>query len=247
MKEYDIVYSIGSNCACAIYLNKNNLRKISGPFDWLTGADFKSRIALILNDFDGFMNIEDFEAVFQDRSVENEYYINKKTNFSFLHDFPKNVALKDCFEEVKQKYDRRIARFYRNINENSKVLLVWFSLDSKINDGELVDASNKLNKKFNKNIDILIIEHDEQLDHKTIKYNELSQNIMKYTLFAKKDDEVEGFTRGNIKKCNQIFKKYYLNYSLSHKFKIALLKPLINFIPIKKLRKKVRNKVLHHE
>ncbi len=46
--KYDIIYSLGSNCACALYLNKYALRTTSGPFDWVSEMSFENRIDLIL-------------------------------------------------------------------------------------------------------------------------------------------------------------------------------------------------------
>ena len=54
MKKYDIIYSIGRDCACASYLQQNGLRLTSGPFDWLTNAGFEDRFELMLNDFQCF-------------------------------------------------------------------------------------------------------------------------------------------------------------------------------------------------
>lgn len=34
--KFDMIYSIGEDCACSLYMNKLKLRKVSGPFDWLT-------------------------------------------------------------------------------------------------------------------------------------------------------------------------------------------------------------------
>ena len=63
MLKYDIIYSIGSNCACALYLNQNDLRLTSGPFDWITGVDFNTKINFILEEFKGFCDKNNLEYI----------------------------------------------------------------------------------------------------------------------------------------------------------------------------------------
>ena len=55
MKKFDIIMSIGADCACAMYMKKHVMRTFSSPFDWLTHADFETRMDLIFNDFEKFL------------------------------------------------------------------------------------------------------------------------------------------------------------------------------------------------
>lgn len=43
MNRYDVIYSLGRDCSCAMYMRQTNLRSCSGPFDWLTHAGFEKR------------------------------------------------------------------------------------------------------------------------------------------------------------------------------------------------------------
>ena len=52
MKKFDVIMSLGADCACAMYMKKHVMRTFSSPFDWLTHADFETRMNLILNDFE---------------------------------------------------------------------------------------------------------------------------------------------------------------------------------------------------
>lgn len=206
------------------------------------------RIRLIADDFNGFINIEDFEKIPQaPKNEKTDYYKNTKTGFSFLHDFPQNIPLSESFDSVKQKYLRRIDRFYQNIRAGANVLLVWFSLDEQTKNEDIIEASTCLNEKFHKNIDFLIIEHDESLLNQNIKFSLLTPNIFKYQLYAKNLLEEHDFTKGNVKKCTAIFRQYSLTLSFSQKAKYFLLKALCNCIPFKKIRKRTRKKLLHHD
>lgn len=121
--KYDIVYSIGHDCACSMYLRKHNLRVVSGPLDWLTSVPAHNRFDLLLNDFEGFMNQDDFQFVEKNPNIVNDdkcdYYKNTRTGLYFYHDFPVNVPLGQSFPDVEKKYKRRIDRFYQNIKNTN--------------------------------------------------------------------------------------------------------------------------------
>ena len=122
-KKYDVIYSIGNNCGCAMYLNMLGLRIASGPFDWVTGANsLEERINIILNDFNRFIDKDDLICL--NRGVHNNIsYSNKYNDLIFMHDFDKNCLFDDMYPKVKEKYDRRIQRFIDNI-KSKKVLLI---------------------------------------------------------------------------------------------------------------------------
>lgn len=248
VKKYDIIYSLGSNCACALYLNKNNLRNTSGPLDWVVGMNFNQKIELILNDFKEYCDLEDLEIISTEN--ENNKHIsckNKKNGCLFLHDFPINIPIEVSYSEVAEKYNRRIKRFYNNIFTKEKVLLVWFSLDQKTQEEDIKQASNKINQKFGKEIDILCIEHNENLKEEEIKVQKISKNAIKVELYAKNHENIDGFSKGNVRKCNKIFKQYALKQPFAKVIKRLVIKILCNLIPIKKLRKKCRHQWLYEK
>lgn len=59
MNRYDVIYSLGRDCSCAMYMRQTNLRSCSGPFDWLTHAGFEKRFELMINNFDEFLEQSD--------------------------------------------------------------------------------------------------------------------------------------------------------------------------------------------
>ncbi len=245
--KYDIIYSIGSNCACALYLNQNDLRLTSGPFDWITGVDFNTKINFILEEFKGFCDKNNLEYIVYNENPTYNQYKDIQNGCLFLHDFPKDSSFELSYPQVKDKYNRRIKRFYDNLSQKNKVLLVWFSLDRKVTDDDIIKASAALNKKFNKEIDLLIIEHnDSMINQKPLK-RQINNNITKYELFAKKEENISGFTRGNTKLCNQIFKKYAINRPLGEIYKRFCYKLICNLIPLKKARKRLRNYLLYEK
>ncbi len=250
-KTYSIIYSLGRDCACAQYMIKTNLRLSSGPFDWLTNASFEERFDLVLNDFEGYFNKEDFvkmEKPIQFPSdKQNDYYRNIKTKLFYWHDFPNDISFEDAYPKIKNKYDRRIKRFYKNIKKRKKVLLIWFSQLDNTSDDQIIYLCDKLCKKMGKTIDFMIIEHEEGLNE--FKVKNLKDNIIKYNLHARKNDE-KGvpLTLGNEELILPLFQQFSLKESFLFKLKQNLLKGCVHFIcvfiPYKKIRKKIRKNFL---
>lgn len=61
--KFDLVVSMGEDCACAMYLRKSSLRDASYPFDWLCHATFERRIECLKNHFDGFLEKENMRRL----------------------------------------------------------------------------------------------------------------------------------------------------------------------------------------
>lgn len=113
MNEFKHIISLGFDCSVARELEKNGLRDSSSPFDWMTTAELEKVIRLIDNNFDSFL---DFDSLYQDKKLKN-VYTNIKYNISFFHDFNKYESLSTQILEVRNKYERRVKRFYNNIKE----------------------------------------------------------------------------------------------------------------------------------
>lgn len=242
-KKYDIIYSLGRDCACAMYMKQNKLRITSGPFDWLTNASFETRFNMILNDFAGFLSPDDIQFLPKNPNVINDekcdYYENVRNGFYYYHDFPINVPMSESLPEVINKYNRRIARFYKNIRTKKRVLLIWFSHCSNTPDKMIIDLCNKVCGKFGKTIDFLIIEHKQ--NQKTPICTELAHNITKYNLHTTATDDMgRPTTQGNTTACNPLFAQFGLHIPWRHKITMFF----INIVPLHNLRHKLRNNYL---
>lgn len=111
-KNYKNYISLGFFCSIALDLKSFGLRLFSSPFDWLI-SPFESVLELICNRFNGFL---DYELMEQSRKVPC-HYKNSKYEIEFYHDFNDVEPLSAQLPKVKEKYDRRIERFYNNIKE----------------------------------------------------------------------------------------------------------------------------------
>ena len=250
-REYDIVYSIGRDCACSFYLQTNGLRLCSGPMDWITTADFNQRFDMLLSEFKDFMNPECFEFLPKNPNIFNDdkcdYYRNTKTGFDFYHDFPAGVPFEQSFPDVAAKYNRRIERFYKNIKSNKRVLLVYFSHYTNTPDDVIVNLCNKFCNKMCKKIDFLIIEHRE--GQYTPTCAQLTQNITRWHLHTwARDENGTIMVNGNEALVNPIFKEYKVAQPMESKTKYGLitsfrLHVLCSLIPVKKWRHAARHHI----
>lgn len=107
------VISLGHFCAPAMQLEKLGYRRASYPFDWLIIRDFE----LVLHLFEyGFEGSEFFRKdAFEQARVNKSVYRNAKTGVRFLHDFNDYETFEAQFDAFQQKYQRRMARFQKDI------------------------------------------------------------------------------------------------------------------------------------
>lgn len=251
-KKYDIVYSIGHDCACSMYLKKHRLRVVSGPLDWLTSVPAHMRFDMILNGFANFMNQDDFVLIEKDPNIVNDdncdYYKNNCTGLYFYHDFATGVPLEKSFGAVAEKYKRRIERFYDNIRDKDRVLMVWFSHYHNTTNEQWMDFAKKFCDKMHKNIDFLVIQHMEN-QYTPIK-TVVTPNIVRYDLHTiEKDEHNNNTTIGNEKLCDAIFSQYALRVPreryTKYIWKQCMLNGVCKFIPIHKIRHEWRKKLRH--
>ena len=127
---------IGVDCSVSHYLRNKNMRVQAFPFDWNV-TPISSAITLIQNGFNDFMEEKNliflppvkrmlFEENGVDLKVVDEIItpvICKKYKILFPHDF--SVAGKEDVFVVKQKYERRIRRLVKLLDESEKLLFVF--------------------------------------------------------------------------------------------------------------------------
>jgi hypothetical protein len=222
-EEYDLIISLGRECSCTNLLRAADMQERSYPFDWLTSSSFSfdTRILLLVNGFKDFFRKEDFSMIENHTFSETNCnsYKNNKTGLYFRHDFLSTLCFDDAFDEVKEKYERRIKRLYDKIDESRKVLFVWFDQGFIPTDQQLLDAYMLLSRKFSKQeISFLIIGNNpeaETLEEKryTIKKDKLVTFATKYTYNMRSDrDSEDGLHRsyGDPHFLGTIFNEYGL-------------------------------------
>lgn len=157
-KKYDVIYSLGINCACAEYLRKNNLRHKSGPLDWLISSDNYAPFKTILDEFKIFL---DFSNLSQQETTENQVNINllhTKNKYILMHDFFKGETFENQIPTVKQKYLRRITRLLNDLKSSKNILLVWYGENGVVLDKNiLLPYLQQIKEKYKANIDFLFL------------------------------------------------------------------------------------------
>ncbi len=235
-KVYDLVVSVGENCYTTMSLIRLGLRTFSSPFDWIRGSDFQSRIVLILNRFDNFLE-KSLLLPLPKYSNLHDVYINKATKLEFVHDFPLHSKLSK-YDEIKSKYDNRINRLYEKISQSNRLLFVYTQLTDTTSDDALYTYARKVNEKFGKKIDFLLIINDKVASKPLHK--DLSDNVSLFRINLEPDAE----GRPNRKKLDSIIKLIKVKHNASYLcYKRYLLRFLVNFISVTKLRKKLRRKL----
>ena len=247
--KFDFIVSIGHGCASTSYLRRCNLQNYSYPFDWIAGAPFNMITDYIVNGFQGFLNIEDLEPfVPADGSGDKrtmDLYRNKKNNYHHFHDFPKDTPLEESFGSVKEKYDRRIKRFYDNIDSSKKILFVWFSHSIPQQDEIYVESCKKLRNHFSdKEIYMLVVDNSKENKEELLEDGHLL--ILNYDTLS--DDKKHHYdeTMGNKTNNLKIFKKIKLKTTFAGKIKrfvYTVLVALTYLIPTRPLRQKAKAKL----
>ena len=247
--KFDFVVSIGQGCACTSYLRRCNLQNYSYPFDWIAGPPMSMITDYIVNGFQDFLNMEDLEPFdpgdgHGDKRTM-DLYRNKRNNYHHFHDFPLNTPLEESFEMVKEKYDRRIKRFYENIDSSKKILFVWFSHFEPKEDKDFIDSCKRLRERFSdKEIYMLAIENNSKKREELFEDGHLL--ILNYDTSSDDKKHHDDETMGNKTNNLRIFKKIKLKTTFTGKIKrifYTVLTALTCLIINRELRQKIKAKL----
>lgn len=248
VQKFDIAYSLGCTCAPALYMRSLMMRFASGPFDWLAGGNFETRIHAIETDFCDFMREQDLELRERDFGFDltfaHDYYHNVHNDLRHYHDFKTGIPLVETYPAVMEKYQRRMKRFIGDL-ANKRTLLIWYALEQTTSDETILACCNKIIDRFGKNVHFLIVEHAEC---DGVEYKRLGDNIERFTARLQvldKNGHVK--TMGDSSKMTKILKGYAVRNSRSLYLRKQIKRTLVRistlFIPIKSVRRKVRRKL----
>lgn len=169
--SYDFVCGLGSDCGCAWHLGNSGLRLASYPFDWIVSvgpgiAGVAKHIAEGMSDFCRLDALKRCDNQPKERgNPPHDWYDDSRLGYIFAHDFPQDQDPAIAYPEVKAKYDRRIARFYKSMEASRSVLLVRWSWREYTSEDDVRRAAEILRKRFpNTRIDFLIIRHVDRKD-----------------------------------------------------------------------------------
>lgn len=181
-KYYDCVFSLGEACFIAIGMKHSNIRKFSGPFDWMYGATFQTRCEMLCNKFENYMNEQDFEFLYYRENYTMCAYKNKFTQMVFNHDFYARFPFKYQFPAIKEKYQRRINRLIKKIENGKNILIIYGNLHDSANKQptkeELIYFMQRLNEIYSPaKVDLLYINYDKKMQDNECRYEVINDTI----------------------------------------------------------------------
>lgn len=244
-KEYDIVFSIGEACSCSSSLRASDLQEASYPLDWVFGEDFIGRCKILASEFRDYINKEDLEYTYSERSIKCKAYHNKLNDLTFNHDFLENVPFDEMYDKVFEKYQRRINRVLDKIKNSKKILIVYIETPvlnhEIISDEDIIRGVDIVLNKFKKEdntIDFLYMQNTKgEYKEKLIK-----ENILKIECDYKDHNSDIDFVV-DFKVLKKVLKNLYkLKVPRFYYFNKKIKKFLVNFVPKKALRHKLRVK-----
>ena len=159
MKKYKHFISLGYFCSIASELERIGLRDCSSPFDWII-SDWKGIEKAIITKFENFLV---YENMYQDKN-NYAHYEDKNYGFKFFHDFSKYKSLDSQLYNVKQKYQRRIERFFENIKEPT-LFIRYISSENGDEELRYIERNykiiNDMIKGYNENNEICFIANSD--------------------------------------------------------------------------------------
>lgn len=241
-KSYDLIFSIGEACSCSISLRNAGLQNYSYPLDWLFGSDFIGRCQLLSDKFNNFIDKDDLEFVYSERSAKCEAYHNKKNDLTFNHDFIIGIPFEEIYPEVLSKYKRRINRLLNKISCAKRTLIVYIEAPTKdhieVSNDEIRRGYSIITQGFAKNkFDMLYISYKNG-----DKYIEKLGNCITRVNLDYKDYDSEFDYQPLVSTLTLELSDYELNISFKEVIKRKLLKLAISLIPNKQKRKDLRNR-----
>jgi hypothetical protein len=124
-KTYDFAFSCGATCAVTQALRAANVQFASFPFDWTASPSVVCCARMVADDFAHWMESEDLELVDIRRGGLNKVlYRNRRTGFSFVHDFSSFKTFDESYPVESAKYARRIERLQSYLGASKRVLAV---------------------------------------------------------------------------------------------------------------------------
>lgn len=204
-KTYDCIFSIGGSCRAAYNLIDSSLRDAAGPFDWLITPDMEMVFQMLETHFRGFFQRENLEVkrVLSNKKLE---VLDKATGFLFMHDFYEAHDFEADYQEARERYDRRIERFYRSIAEAGSCLFV--RADNQRSEAGGFSRLKCLNPDAK--LDVLLV-RDRAQEAITQEVFYPNENITVWeTVISNQPDTPEKAWRGNTRQWKEILRNVKL-------------------------------------
>ena len=171
---YNLVVSLGGNCAVASQMKYRGLRRYSLPLDYVYMNDerpLKYLNEAFENNFKNFCLKENLKELQGNERGGDCHgcvpYEDEYSGYRLIHQFHRSVAEDGGYEETREVLDRRFHRLFEKINQSKKILFIlttFFPFDV----GYATDLKKTLSRKYkSKKIDLLVVQFGCKEDKKT--------------------------------------------------------------------------------
>ena len=153
-EKFDFTFTLGSSCTATDVLRQAGLQFGTFPLDWVGRLGVAARTDLIVGGFKDFLRADRLKLECTADDGCHLRYVDAERGTAFFHDFPVGKPLAESFPVVRAKYDRRIARFLRYLQDARSVLVVWIGdfRDGRdgisSSDAEFSACLDRLEKRF---------------------------------------------------------------------------------------------------
>lgn len=159
MPENHICISVGNSCISASIIRDLNLNNETYPLNWIITPS-ESLLNLFRNDFNNFFEKENlsiggpgapnFIGVF-----DNLYNIHSR------HDFKESIDFFSQYNDIRDKYLRRIKRLYKLMNSADKK--IYFLRFFDLTKDQAIEFTTIISKKFpNLSYQLIYISNDDK-------------------------------------------------------------------------------------
>ena len=152
MKTYDFMFSLGASCAVSMALRDAGLQFASFPFDWIGSPGLMAEVEMVESGFANWFEREDLKLwdVRHEEGAVQRVYKNMRTGFGFPHEFTNAFGLDDGYEKTREKYDRRIERFFKTLRASKNALGIYLEVATRrrLPDDSLAEVRRRLAAQF---------------------------------------------------------------------------------------------------
>lgn len=161
MNKKNIYIPIGNSCGIAWQLRKSDGNE-AFPLDWFQLPKMNTIFKILEDNFEhltdtdnlSFWKYSDKFFIDSKPGVPSALFKNTKYKIKFCHDFTKEDLSE--LSDVKDKYDRRIDRFYESIKSDNKIIFIRDDVYSNVIQEDFEKFINII-KTINPDIDISLI------------------------------------------------------------------------------------------
>lgn len=160
------IVSLGDTCSVAYQKRTLGYDEAYYPFDWIKTPKFADVNSLISNKFEGLLDNLTFKSksnkfpIDSGSSDDTHFFISvnnadesniyQNNMCTFYHDFRDGVDFEEQLTAVKDKYKRRIQRFYSLLESKGKIIFVRDQIKpNQINDKQLNEFHQIISKYKN--------------------------------------------------------------------------------------------------